>query len=77
MFPYDNFSFEGENPLIKILTGTYRSNNSIDYMLQQDNSDYKYKINELRNKIDKALEQGNSDLFMSLSKKYNMMLAEM
>lgn len=82
MFSDGSFSFNGnENPFLHYIFGidmtSGYNNNSIDYMLQQDDTDYKYKINELRIRIDKALEQGNRDLFMALSKEYNMMLAEM
>jgi hypothetical protein len=77
MFSDGSFSFNGnENPFIKLF-GLDMASNSIDYMLQQDDADYKYKINELRQDIEKALVTRNEDLFMSLSNKYNMMLAEM
>jgi hypothetical protein len=82
MFSDGSFSFNGnENPFLHYIFGIdmasgYNSN-SIDYMLQQDDIDYQYKINELRQEIEKALATRNEDLFMALSNKYNMMLAEM
>jgi hypothetical protein len=77
MFSDGSFSFNGnENPFIKLF-GLDMASNSIDYMLQQDDTDYKYKITQLRQEIEKALATRNEDLFIALSKEYNMMLAEM
>lgn len=44
---------------------------------EQDNSEYINKVNELKRQIEKAIDHGNKELFMNLTKRYNMMVLEL